>query len=157
MISFRIKRPLKEVRPAPGLRMIHPVGRWKDLSTTTASTHIRTTLKGFTPPLKNITYIKLLGELILGSLHNFHVFHCVSRNYVWKSRFLCVIHGLAITKTKFGEIISVSLHKPYVMRSRPLHKISLGKCFVYDFGGGCINMNSNVGSSALARGRSHLL
>ena len=34
-----------------------------------------------------------LGELILGSLHNFHVIHSVSRNYTWNAGMLCVISG----------------------------------------------------------------
>ena len=33
-----------------------------------------------TPPLKNITYIKNLGEFIFGSLHHFHVNHCAKKN-----------------------------------------------------------------------------
>ena len=53
------------------------------------------------PPLKNIAYIKILGELIFGSLHNFSVIHCVSRNYIWRAGILCVINGVGHYIDKF--------------------------------------------------------
>ena len=37
---------------------------------------------------------KTLGEVLFGSLHKFHVIHSASRNYTWKARISCVIHGV---------------------------------------------------------------
>ena len=45
------------------------------------------------------------------------------RNYTWTAGFLCVIDGIGHCIEKIlGEMISVPLHKIYVMRSRPRHK-----------------------------------
>ena len=54
-----------------------------------------------TPPFKIITYIKILGELAFGSLHHFHVIHCVLRKYTWKAGILSVIDGVGHYIEKF--------------------------------------------------------
>ena len=80
-------------------------------------------------------------ELMFGSLHKFHVIHCVSINYTWNAGVLSVIHGVGHCIEKFrGKDFSMLLHKIYVMRSRPLHKISLSELFnlCANFGGGCV-------------------
>ena len=53
---------------------------------------------------KHYKHGKIRGELIFGSLHSFHVIHCVSRNYTWKSRILCVIYGVGQYIEKFWGI-----------------------------------------------------
>ena len=57
------------------------------------------------PPSKTLHTLKMLGELMFGSLHKFHVIHCASRSYTWKADFFSVIHGVGHYIEKFGELI----------------------------------------------------
>ena len=64
-----------------------------------------------------------LGELIFGSWHKFHVIHCMSKPHLY-----VYLMGLATLHRKtLGEMISVSSHNIYVLRSQPLHKIILSE------------------------------
>ena len=66
-------------------------------------------------------------ELSFGSSHNFHVIHCaVRQEFALGNPDFCVIDGVG----HYIEIISVPLHKVYVMRSQPLHKTTLSESFV---------------------------
>ena len=47
-------------------------------------------------PSKTLHTEKHLGELVVGSLHNFRVIHCASGNHTWKADFFCVIHGVGL-------------------------------------------------------------
>ena len=36
---------------------------------------------------KTLHMLNISGEVVFGFLHNFHVVHCASRNYTWKTKF----------------------------------------------------------------------
>ena len=38
-----------------------------------------------TSPLETLETEAILGEMLFGSLHTFHVIHCASKNYIWKA------------------------------------------------------------------------
>ena len=45
-------------------------------------------------PQEHYIHEKHLRKFILGSLHQFHVIHCASRDYTWKTRLVYVIDGI---------------------------------------------------------------
>ena len=51
------------------------------------------------PPPQQFTQ-KMLGELLSGSIHNYHVVHRASRSDIWRTTLICVMQGSAITYQK---------------------------------------------------------
>ena len=118
------------------------------------------------PPLQNITYVegfwgtyfvaqRILGEWTFGSLHKFHVVHCALRKFHLENLVLvCNWWGWPLHRRVPGEIISVSLHKLYIVRSRPLHKQFSANYLCNNFGaggGGCTLWAKHIPSVQLRR------
>ena len=73
-------------------------------------------------PSKHYIPKRNLRELIFGSLHDFHVIHCSSRNYTWKAYFWgCSGWGRPLHRKTLDEFIALSSHKTYVTGPWPLH------------------------------------
>ena len=86
--------------------------------TTRAKSTLRLPRKILPPPplpSKKCTQ-KMLGELLFGSIHNYHVVHRASRSHIWRTTFMCSMQGSAITYQKLwgndlGVISENSLHE----------------------------------------------
>ena len=61
-------------------------------------------IPGAARPSKTLHTFKNHGELIFGSLHEFHVVNSASRNYTWKANILCVFDGVGHYIEKFWGI-----------------------------------------------------